>query len=41
MEKNQQEDKLNVAEMRILHWMSAHAITRQDRIRNEALKKLG
>ena len=35
--KSKQENKLNVAEMRMLRWMSRH--TEQDRIRNECIKE--
>ena len=35
--KSQQENNLNVAEMRMLHWMSWH--TRQDRIRNKCIRE--
>ena len=37
MIKSQQENKLNVAEMRISHWISGH--TRQDRIKNECIRE--
>ena len=35
--KSQQENKLNVAEMRMLRWMSGHV--RQDRIRISTLER--
>ena len=37
MVKDQQENNLNVAEMRMLHWMSGH--TRQYRIRNKCIRE--
>ena len=35
--KSQQENKFNVAEIRMLRWMSGH--TKQDRIRNECIRE--
>ena len=35
--KSQQENKLNIAEMRMLLWINGH--TKQDRIRNKCIRE--